>query len=137
MAYWIVKTEPDAYSWQQLVADGRTRWDGVRNYAARNNLRAMHLGDLVLVYHSNIGKELIGLATVVAEHYPDLSAPDAWSCVDLGPLYALNRTVSLAELKADGRFAELGLVKTGRLSVMPVTEEQFRLLMQLAQTPLP
>jgi predicted RNA-binding protein with PUA-like domain len=139
MAYWIVKTEPETHSWQDMVAEKITPWDGVRNYQARNYLRAMELDDWVLVYHSVSDKELVGLARVARTHYPDPTAeePERWSCVDLRAERALGKPISLRTIKADARFAHLGLVRGGRLSVMPVTPTQFDALLQLAETPLP
>src|SRR5580692_10466798 len=101
MNYWLAKSEPEAYSWQQLVADGKTAWTGVRNFAARNNLRAMKKGDLVFFYHSGEEKSAVGLARVEKEFYPDLTAEEGdWSCVDLGAVKALAKPVTLAQIKA-------------------------------------
>jgi len=137
MQYWLVKSEPDVYSFQQLVADGVTRWDGVRNYQARNNLRAMHAGDLCLYYHSNIGLEVVGVARVTREHYPDPTATKGdWVAVDVSPVRALERPVPLAEIKAHPGLQQIGLVRNPRLSVMPLTEAEFNLLLELGQTRL-
>lgn len=137
MQYWLVKSEPDTYSFQQLVSDGKTRWDGVRNYQARNNLRAMKTGDLCLFYHSNIGLEVVGIAKVAAEHYPDPTAEKGdWSAVDLAPVKALQRPVALAEIKNAPALQQLLLVRNGRLSVMPVSFDEFSVILQLGETHL-
>jgi predicted RNA-binding protein with PUA-like domain len=137
--YWLVKTEPDAFSWQQLVKDGKTVWDGVRNYQARNNLQAMQVGDLVLVYHSIQGMEIVGIARVTREAYPDPSAGDdsRWVCTELVPVYPLNKSVSLKTLKATPALQDMLLIKQGRLSVMPVSALHFHLILQQAETPHP
>jgi len=133
MNHWLVKSEPAAYAWPQLLQDGRTAWTGVRNFQARNNLRAMKKGDAVLFYHSVTGKEVVGLATVVREFYPDATAKEGdWSCVDLAPEKTLSRPVSLETIKADGVLKDMALVKQSRLSVTPVTPAQFARLRQLA-----
>jgi predicted RNA-binding protein with PUA-like domain len=133
--YWLVKSEPDVYAYQQLMADGRTRWDGVRNYQARNNLRAMKAGDWCLYYHSNIGLEVVGVAEVLREHYPDPTAEKGdWSAVDLGPVQLLNRPVSLVEIKAHPALQDFGLVRTSRLSVMPARPDEFDLILSLSET---
>lgn len=135
--YWLVKQEPDAYAWDALVADGSTSWTGVRNFQARNNLRAMKAGDAVLYYHSNIGKEVVGVAKVVREAYPDPTAEDGdWSCVDLAPTKRLKQPVTLEQLKADPDTKELPLIKQSRLSVMPLTEAVFRRVLELGATKL-
>jgi len=129
MAYWLVKSEPDVYGFDDLLREGRSRWDGVRNYQARNNLRAMKMGDLCLFYHSNIGLEVVGIARVEREHYPDPTAEKGdWSCVDLVPVERLARPMSLAEIKAHPDLQQVGLVRNGRLSVMPLTEAEFRVM---------
>ncbi|MBX3102785.1 MAG: EVE domain-containing protein [Bacteroidetes bacterium] len=137
--YWLVKTEPEAFSWQQLVKDGKTAWDGVRNYLARNHLQAMQQGDLVLVYHSNTGKEIVGIARVIRTAYPDASAGDdpRWVCVDLAPVCALKQPVILKQMKEIPALHDLMLIRQGRLSVMPVSELHFHLILQLAETPHP
>jgi predicted RNA-binding protein with PUA-like domain len=135
MNYWLVKSEPGAYSWEQLVADGKTAWTGVRNFAARNNLRAMKKGDLVFFYHSNVGKEVVGIAKVAKESYPDATAEQGdWACIDLAPVKALKKPVSLDEIKADKVLREMKLVKQGRLSVSPLAEAQFNRIMELSET---
>lgn len=135
--YWLVKQEPDAYAWERFAADGKTAWTGVRNFQARNNLRAMRAGDRVLYYHSNIGKEVVGCATVEREAYPDPTATEGdWSCVDLVPHKALRRPVTLDELKTDPGTREIPLIRHTRLSVMPIEEAAFRRIAELGQTPL-
>jgi predicted RNA-binding protein with PUA-like domain len=124
--WWLVKSEPEAYSFEQLVKDKSTAWTGVRNFQARNNLRAMKTGDLVLFYHSVSDKQVVGVARVGREAYADPTAQDGdWSCVDLEPVKALARPVSLETLKADSITRELPLIRQSRLSVTPVTREQF------------
>jgi predicted RNA-binding protein with PUA-like domain len=133
--YWLVKSEPDVFSYTQLTLDGRTRWDGVRNYQARNNLRAMAVGDLCLFYHSNIGLEVVGIAEVARTHYPDPTAEKGdWSCVDLVPYKALLRPVPLSEIKTHLQLQQIGLVRNGRLSVMPLTFDEFSTLLLLGNT---
>lgn len=133
MAYWLVKSEPFKYSWDQLVADKKTFWDGVRNYAARNNLRAMKKGDQVFFYHSNEGLEIVGIAKVVRESYQDPTTDDeAWVVVDLAPVKKLKRPVSLAQIKATKSLANMAILKLGRLSVTPVTDEEWVTVLQLA-----
>ena len=135
MNYWLVKSEPYKYSWDQLVADGSTFWDGVRNYGARNNLKAMKKGDLLLYYHSNEGVEIVGIAMVVKEHYQDPTTLDpAWVVVDISPVKKLKQPVSLAMVKADPRLANMALVRLGRLSVQPVTEDEWKVVMELSKT---
>ena len=132
MAYWLAKSEPSTYSWDQLVKDKQTVWDGVRNYAARLHLRAMKKGDEVLFYHSNEGTEIVGIAKVAKEAYQDPSTKDDWSAVDLKPHKKLKKPVTLAEVKADKRLATMALVRLGRLSVQPVTEEEWKIIMEMA-----
>jgi predicted RNA-binding protein with PUA-like domain len=133
MNYWLVKSEPEAYAWSQLVKDGVTAWTGVRNFAARLHLRAMKSGDRVFFYHSGEAKSVVGLARVVKEAYPDPTATEGdWSCVDLAPERALARPVTLAEIKADKILKEMVLAKQSRLSVSPVTRGQFERLSKLA-----
>ena len=133
MAYWLVKSEPFKYSWEQLVKDKQTFWDGVRNYAARNNLKAMKKGDEVLFYHSNEGLEIVGIAKVAKEHYPDPTADDdTWVVVDLKPYRKLKLPVGLIQIKADKRLVDMALVKLGRLSVQPVTEKEWKIIMEMA-----
>jgi predicted RNA-binding protein with PUA-like domain len=135
MNYWLVKSEPEAYSWAAFVKDGNTAWTGVRNYAARLHLRAMKSGDRVFFYHSGGEKSVVGVARIVKEFYPDATADEGdWSCVDLVPVKTLARPVTLAQVKADKILKEMVLAKQSRLSVSPVTEAQFKRLMQLAET---
>ena len=135
MNYWIVKSEPEAYAWSQLVKDGVTAWTGVRNFAARIHLRAMKKGDRVFFYHSGEEKSAVGLARVVREFYPDPTATEGdWSCVDLAPEKALAKPVTLAAIKADKILKEMVLAKQSRLSVSPVTEVQFKQLLKLTKT---
>jgi len=124
--YWLVKQEPTAYSWSAFVADGRTAWTGVRNFTARLNLRAMRKGDRVFYYHSVEGKEVVGIAEVAAEAYPDPTAKEGeWFCVDLVPLKPLPRPVTLSEIKANPKLKDFKLLRQSRLSVMPVTPAEF------------
>lgn len=132
MAYWLVKSEPFKYSWDQFVKDKQTFWDGVRNYAARNNLREMKKGDEVLFYHSNEGTEIVGIAKVAKEAYQDPTTDDTnWVVVDLKPIKKIKKPVTLAQVKADERLKNMALVKLGRLSVQPVTDEEWDIIMQL------
>jgi predicted RNA-binding protein with PUA-like domain len=133
MAYWLVKSEPSTYSWDQFQKDGKTFWDGIRNYAARNNLRAMKKGDEVLFYHSNEGLEVVGIAKVIKEHYQDPSTDEkAWVVVDLKPAKKLKQPVSLAEMKKDKRLANMDLIRLGRLSVQSVKESEWKVIMEMA-----
>lgn len=126
MKYWLVKSEPHKYSWEKFNQDGRTFWDGVRNYAARNNLRDMQEGDLVLFYHSNEGKEVVGIAKVVKEAYQDPTTEDTnWVVVELEPVEALKTPVTLAQIKADDALKDIQLVKLSRLSVASLKREEF------------
>jgi predicted RNA-binding protein with PUA-like domain len=137
MNHWLVKSEPSVYSWQDLRKDGRTRWEGVRNFAARNNLRAMKSGDLVLYYHSGEGKEIIGIAKVVKGAYADATAKgEDWSAVDLAPLKDLICPVTLVILKAEANLATMALLRRPRLSVGPVTPVEFARVLELADTKL-
>ena len=134
MNYWLVKSEPTTYSFQQLMKDKETCWDGVRNYAARLHLRAMKKGDLVLFYHSNIDAAVIGIAKVKKEAYPDPTAKEGdWSAVDLTSQKALKNPVSLAQIKAEKKLKNTGLVRIGRLSVMPLTPEEFELICEMGK----
>ncbi len=133
MAYWLVKSEPFKYSWDQFVTDKKTFWDGVRNYAARNNLKAMKKGDQLFFYHSNEGLEIVGIAKVVKEFYQDpTTIEEAWVAVDLAPVKKLKRPVSLASIKAEKRLAQMALIRLGRLSVQPLTDEEWNVIMELA-----
>jgi predicted RNA-binding protein with PUA-like domain len=132
MNYWLVKSEPVKYAWDQFVKDGKTFWDGVRNYQARNNLQGMKKGDLVLYYHSNEGMEVVGIAKVLKEHYPDPTIDDPrWVVVDLAPYKALKKPVSLAQMKQDPMLANIGLIRQGRLSVMPLKVEEFDRIVEM------
>lgn len=133
MAHWLVKSEPDVYSWDQFVKDKETVWSGVRNYAARIHLRAMKKGDEVLYYHSNKGTEIVGIAQVIKEAYQDpTTEDDAWVAVDLKPLRRLKKPVNLAAIKEDKQLADMALVRLGRLSVQPVTDKEWGIIMKMA-----
>lgn len=141
MAYWLVKTEPDVYSFEQLLKDKRTHWNGVRNHQAKNNLMRMKAGDLVLVYHSQGPKSVVGVAKVVKEHYPDayIEAGDPkgdWVMVDLAAVKALKNEVSLAQLKADKKLKDIELVRQSRLSVTGLSASDFAAILKLAGTSL-
>ena len=130
MNYWLVKSEPSAYSWDDLVRDGGTRWDGVRNYQARNNLKAMKRGDPVFYYHSGAAPEVAGIAKVMNEAYQDPTTDDErWVAVDLAPFKPLKCAVSLDEIKKEKRLANIYLIKQGRLSVMPLTKEEYDVIL--------
>ena len=134
MNYWLVKSEPFKYSWEQFCKDKKTCWDGVRNYQARNNLRAMAKGDEVLFYHSNEGLEIVGIATVAKIAYQDPTTDDPnWVAVDLKPLKALKNTVTLATMKQTPGLENLALIKQGRLSVCPVTTMEYKIILDLAK----
>lgn len=132
--YWLVKSEPIKYPWSKLVEDGRTVWDGVRNFEARNNLRAMQKGDLVLFYHSNEGKEVVGVARVAREAYPDPTSDEDWSVVDVEPVIALKKPVGLDAIRATPKLADMALLKKSRLSVVPVTKAEFDAVLAAGQT---
>ena len=134
MNYWLVKSEPDAYSWERFVKEGKTMWEGVRNYQARNNLKEMEKGDLVLFYHSVSAKEVMGIAKVVKEHYTDPTADDdRWLVVDLVPVDTLSKPVRLEQIKKDDRLENIALVKQSRLSVMPLKKDEFDIILQLSE----
>ncbi|MBC8287354.1 MAG: EVE domain-containing protein [Nitrospinae bacterium] len=134
-SFWLVKQEPSQYSWDNFVMDGETYWDGVRNYQARNNLQAMKKGDLVFFYHSVTGKDIKGIAKVTREAYPDPTSDDPrWVVVDLKPLKALTHPVTLEEVKIHKDLQEIALVRQSRLSVMPVTKKESRIILQLSKT---
>ncbi len=135
MNYWLIKSEPFKYSWDQFVKDGQTFWDGVRNYQARNNLKAMQKGDLLFWYHSNEGMEIVGIAKLVKEYYQDPTTEDLnWVVVDVKPLKKLKKPVSLAQVKATASLSQMALVRLGRLSVQPVTEDEWNIVMDMAET---
>ena len=137
MTYWLVKSEPFVYSYDDLLRDGTTDWSGVRNYGARNFLRAMKNGDLVLFYHSREGLEVVGIAKVVREHYPDPTAEKGdWSAVDLAPYKRLEKPVTLKAIKQESDLANIGLVRIGRLSVMPLEEKEFVKIVKMSDTEL-
>jgi predicted RNA-binding protein with PUA-like domain len=131
--YWLVKSEPSAYSWDHLVAEGKTSWTGVRNFTARNNLRSMRVGDEVLFYHSVTDKAVVGIAKVTRAAYPDSTAKEGdWSTVDLAPVKPLRRPVTLGEIKENARLKDMKLIRQSRLSVMPVTASEFREILRMA-----
>jgi predicted RNA-binding protein with PUA-like domain len=133
-----MKSEPFKYAWDDLVRDGKTYWDGVRNYEARNNLAAMKEGDLAFYYHSNKGKEVVGIVEIVASSYPDPTADDeTWVVVDVAPRVAFKEPVSLAMIKQDPKLENIQLVRRGRLSVVPVTAAEFRHVAKLGKTKIP
>lgn len=130
-----MKQEPTAYSWANLVKDGKTQWTGVRNYTARNNLRAMKKGDAVFFYHSVVGKEIMGVARVIREAYPDPTATEGdWSAVDLAPEKALPRPVTLEKIKGNPKLKEMALLRLSRLSVQPVTSAEFDEIVRMARS---
>ena len=133
MNYWLVKSEPFKYSWDDFVKEGKSVWDGVRNFQARNNLKAMQIGDLALFYHSNIGKEIVGIAKVSKTFFQDTTTDDdRWVSVELKPVRKLKKAVPLELLKKDSRLANMDLVRLGRLSVQTVKEEEWGFVMGLA-----
>ena len=133
MPYWLVKSEPFKYSWDNFVKDKQTFWDGVRNYSARIHLNAMKKGDEVLFYHSNKGVEIVGIAKVSKEAYQDPTTEDkAWVAVDLKPVRKLKKPVTLGQVKADSRLDKMALVRLGRLSVQPVTDDEWKIVMEMA-----
>jgi predicted RNA-binding protein with PUA-like domain len=135
-AHWLVKSEPTVYSWSKLEAEGTAVWDGVRNFEARNNLRAMKKGDLVFFYHSNEGKSVVGVARVKREAYQDPTTKDDWSVVDLEPVKALAREVTLGEMRDVKALANMVLLKKSRLSVSPVTKDEFEAVLSAGKTKL-
>ncbi|MFD0792538.1 EVE domain-containing protein [Mucilaginibacter litoreus] len=133
MNHWLVKSEPFKYSWEKFNQEGHTFWDGVRNYQARNNLRGMQVGDLVLWYHSNEGKEIVGIARVIKEAYQDPTTDDTnWVVVDMEPVESLKKPVTLEQIKTDERLKDIGLVRQGRLSVMAVKPQEFDRILELS-----
>ncbi|MEJ7694208.1 EVE domain-containing protein [Daejeonella sp.] len=134
MNHWLIKSEPFKYSWDKFNKDGKTFWDGVRNYQARNNLREMKEGDLVLFYHSNEGKEVVGIAKVVGEAYQDPTTDDTnWVVVDFAPVEPLKKPVTLAQIKADEKLKDINLVRQGRLSVVSIRREEFDRIVELSE----
>lgn len=134
MAHWLIKSEPATYSWDQFVKEKRTLWNGVRNYAARNHLKAMKKGEEVFFYHSNEGMEIVGIAKVIKEFYQDPTTDDTnWVVVDFKPHLKLKSPVSLAKMKADKRLANMALIRIGRLSVSPVTDDEWDIIMQMSE----
>lgn len=134
MAYWLIKSEPFKYAWDQFVADGSTFWDGVRNYGARNNLRSMKKGDLAFFYHSNEGLEIVGIAKVIKESYQDPTTDEtAWVVVDFKPHKKLKNPVTLAAIKATPSLANMALIRLGRLSVQPVLDEEWEIVMAMSE----
>jgi predicted RNA-binding protein with PUA-like domain len=137
MNYWLIKSEPFKYSWEQFEKDGSTFWDGVRNYGARNNLRAMKKGDLAFWYHSNEGVEIVGIAKIIKEAYQDPTTPEpAWVVVDVKPFKKLKQSVPLAIIKQDTRLVNMDLVRLGRLSVQTVKPEEWAIILEMAKTKL-
>jgi predicted RNA-binding protein with PUA-like domain len=134
MSYWLVKSDPLTYSWETFVKEGKVVWDGVRNYQARNNLKLMKCNDLVLFYHSVQGLQVMGIARVVKEFYPDPSAEgESWVVVELEPEYSLKNPVSLERIKKDPVLQDTALIRQARLSVMPVSKEQFNKIVALGK----
>ena len=134
MNYWLVKSEPHKYAWEQFLKDKKTFWDGVRNYQARNNLKEMKKGDLCLYYHSNEGKEVVGIVKVVKEYYQDPTSEDTnWVVVDVAPFKSLKKPVTLETIKSDKRLENIGLVRQGRLSVMKLTAQEFDVILELSE----
>ncbi|GAB1444789.1 MAG: EVE domain-containing protein [Cyclobacteriaceae bacterium] len=132
MNYWLMKTEPGTYSWDDLAKDKKTIWDGIRNFQARNNMKAMKKGDLAFIYHSNEGKNIVGVAKITKEHFPDPSATD-WVVVEISPLEKLKKSITLADIKACKKLANMVLVKNSRLSVQPVKETEFDFILKMSQ----
>ncbi|MDQ6813186.1 MAG: EVE domain-containing protein [Bacteroidota bacterium] len=135
MAHWLIKSEPSKYSWDKFVEDKQTFWDGVRNYTARNNLKAMKKGDEVFFYHSNEGLEIVGIAKVAKEAYQDPTTEDPnWVVVDFKPVKKLKKPVTLATIKSDVRLEKIALVRLGRLSVCPITDEEWNIILEIGET---
>ena len=136
-SFWIIKQEPSQYNWKQFEKDRETYWDGVRNYQARNNLKKMKKGDNLLFYHSVVGKEIVGIAEVTREAYPDPTTDDErWVVVDLKPIKPFKVPVTLEDIKAHKELSEIALIKQARLSVMPITKKEFQILLKLGKTKL-
>jgi predicted RNA-binding protein with PUA-like domain len=135
MQFWLVKQEPSKYSWEEFLKDKKTYWDGVRNYQARNNLQAMKKGDQVFFYHSVVGKQIMGVAQVTRESYPDPTSDDpAWVVVDLKPIKPLKIPVTLEQVKSHPKLKEISLIKQSRLSVMPLTPSEYKIILGLGKT---
>jgi predicted RNA-binding protein with PUA-like domain len=135
---WLIKSEPGVYPWERLVKDGKTRWDGVRNFTARNNLRAMKVGDLAFFYHSGEGKEIVGVARVKKAAYPDPTAKEGdWSAVDFEPAFPLVKPVTLADIKATAALKDMQILKLSRMSVSAVRDAEWKLLLQMSKTKPP
>ncbi len=133
MAHWLLKSEPHKYSWDMMVADGTTHWDGVRNHQAAINLKAMKVGDTAFFYHSNVGKEVVGIVKIVKTAYPDPGDPAGrFVMVDVSPIKALKVPVTLSQMKAEPKLADLALIRQSRLSVVPVSEDHWMLILKLA-----
>ncbi len=132
MKYWILKSEPDVYSYSDLVKDGKVTWDGIRNYQARNNLRAMKTGDLALFYHSNVGKEAVGICKIVKEAYQDAGTDGDWSAVDIAPVKPLKKPVTLEQIKKDPILKNTLLVRNSRISVSPLNSDEYKRILTLA-----
>ncbi len=133
--FWLVKQEPSKYSWEEFLKDKTTYWDGVRNYQARNNLAAMKKGDLTFFYHSVVGKEIMGIAKITREAYPDpTTEDDRWVVVDLKPVKTMKTPVTLADIKAHKKLENLALIKQSRLSVIPVTLAEFKVILKMGNT---
>ena len=135
MSFWLIKQEPSKYSWEQFLLDKETFWDGVRNYQARNNLKKMKKDDLVFFYHSVIGKEIKGVAQISKEFYPDPTInDDRWVVVNLKPIKSLSTTVTLEDIKNNPKLIDMPLIKQSRLSVMPLTKNEFKIILIMGQT---
>lgn len=134
MKYWLMKSEPDVFSFDDLIAKGQEHWDGVRNYTARNNMQSMKVGDKAFFYHSNIGKEIVGIVKIVKEAYQDPTTDDTrWVCVDVAPIKKLKNPVSLAAIKANPKLAEMKIIKQSRLSVIDVTKAEFDEILEMSK----
>jgi len=135
MKFWLIKSEPDVYSWEKFCGLGRDMWEGVRNFQARNNLRNMKVGDLAFFYHSNRERAIVGIAEVVREAYPDPTAKEGdWSVVDFQPYQVVNQPVSLAQIKAEPRLQQIALIRQSRLSVMPIKGDEFTIILEMSGT---
>jgi predicted RNA-binding protein with PUA-like domain len=133
MGYWLAKSDPDTYGWSELLRDGKTSWDGVRNFTARNNIRAMKPGDLVLFYHSGKEKSVVGAMKVLSEAHADTTTEEDWSAVDVAPAWSLKSPVALSRIKAEPALRNMQLVRLGRLSVMPVEKKEFDLIVTMGE----